>query len=159
MRFKERFSAVASWSAEVARSAKQLAAEFVVDGVYPATKQFVAWSARGASSVAKSVGSAAWSATETLVTRVLPATMRFVGRFAKGASRASAGGASGAAKPMRSIARHAAQAVVAWFFPLWVLMGLMGDAFFNPKNLFPILMIVWVVTIGVIWLSRRGEQV
>jgi len=158
MRFMERFSVVVSRLAEIKRLTARIAAKVAVERVFPTTKRFVGWSARGVSKAVKSIGSTAWLATETLVTRVLPATMRFVGRFAKGASRAFAGGASGAAKTTRSTTRLAVQAVVAWFFPLLLLEGLMGNAFFRPHNLFPILLIVWVVIIGVIWLSRRGQQ-
>ena len=158
MRFMERFSVVVSRLAEIKRLTARLAAKVAVERVFPTTKRFVGWSARGVSKAVKSIGSAAWLATETLVTRVLPAAIRLGGQIAGGVFRVPASGVSRSAKSMRSTARLTVQAIVAWFFPLWLLMGLMGNAFFRPHNLFPILLVVLVVTIGAIWLSRRGKR-
>jgi len=153
MRFKERFSAAISRSVEIARFTAQAISEFVSERVWPVAKQFGDWFTLRASQAARSIASAARSATG-----VFPYAIGFVVGIASGALRAFAGGASGAAKTTRSTTRLAVQAVVAWFFPLLLLEGLMGNAFFRPHNLFPILLIVWVVIIGVIWLSRRGQQ-
>jgi len=140
-----------SKSIEIARSAAQAAGKFVDERGVPAAKRFGDWFTPRASQAARSIASAARDVVGTVVTGFIPAAIRFGGRIAIGALRTSARKAARAVWLVLLVA-------LLVFQPLWILMGFMGDAFFRPHNLFPILMVVWVITIGVIWLSRRGQQ-
>ena len=158
MRIEGRFSRVVFRSIDLALSAAELSAEVVTERIWPATEQFVGWTARGVSQAAMSTASTAWSVIGTVATKILPTVVRFVGQIAGEAYTAFDSVVSQSAKSMRSTARLATMVVVVWFFPFWLMLGLMGNAFFAPHNLVPMLSIAGLITVLFIWISRRKQR-